>query len=270
MYGFGIGISPSNRLFSSGGGSLDPDASAFITTASITDGTQQSAINQLVLDLKSYSIWSKMYAIYPMVGGNSTSHSYNLKNISQFQLSFVGGWTHSLTGALPNGTNAYANTLLNASTLSLPYIGYYSRSNTNNGLAQIDMGCGPGVSSSYLWVSAWYNNGGYSNILGRNSSQSILLNGGASTDSRGLFWVNKIGSTAKIGKNYSILNSATDSVNTPNINIYVGAMNNNSIAQSFTNRECSFSIIANGLTDIDTSNLYTSVQAFQTTSSRNV
>jgi len=42
--------------------SVDPDAQAFITAASITDPTQQSAINQLVLDLKGYSIWTKMKA----------------------------------------------------------------------------------------------------------------------------------------------------------------------------------------------------------------
>ena len=58
---------------------VDPDAQAFITAASITDPTQQIAINQLVVDLKGYNIWSKMKAIYPYVGGTSTSTSYNLK-----------------------------------------------------------------------------------------------------------------------------------------------------------------------------------------------
>ena len=68
------------------------DAQAFITAASITDPTQQSAINQLVVDLKGYGVWTKMQAIYPFVGGTSTSTSYNLKNTAQFQISWKGEW----------------------------------------------------------------------------------------------------------------------------------------------------------------------------------
>jgi hypothetical protein len=54
----------------------DPDAYSFITAASITSQMQQSAVNQLVLDLKSYGLWSKMLAIYPAVGGNLIPHSW--------------------------------------------------------------------------------------------------------------------------------------------------------------------------------------------------
>jgi len=38
---------------------VDTDAQAFITAASITDSTQQSAINTLVTQLKTYGIWTK-------------------------------------------------------------------------------------------------------------------------------------------------------------------------------------------------------------------
>ena len=59
---------------------FDADAQAFITAASITDPTQQSAINTLVVNLKSYGIWNQMFAIYPFVGGTAASHKWNLKN----------------------------------------------------------------------------------------------------------------------------------------------------------------------------------------------
>ena len=94
--------------------SNDPDAQAFINAAGITGTTQQSAINTLVVSLKANNIWTKFDAIYPMVGGTATTHKFNLKNPADtnaaYRLSFVGGWTHSSTGALPNGTNAYADT----------------------------------------------------------------------------------------------------------------------------------------------------------------
>ena len=62
------------------GVAYDPDAQAFITAAGITDNTQKSAINTLVLDMKGFGIWTKMKAIYPFVGGTATTHKFNLKN----------------------------------------------------------------------------------------------------------------------------------------------------------------------------------------------
>jgi hypothetical protein len=117
---------------------IDPDASLFLRTAGITDTTQQSAIDTLVLELKNAGIWSKMKAIYPFVGGTATTHKFNLKDPrdadAAFRLSFVGGWTHSSTGALPNGTNAYADTFLriadNYSTRFMS-ISYYARTDSN-------------------------------------------------------------------------------------------------------------------------------------------
>ncbi len=46
---------------------VDADATAFISAAGITDLTQAAAINTLVNDLKTYGLWAKMKAFYPMV-----------------------------------------------------------------------------------------------------------------------------------------------------------------------------------------------------------
>ena len=114
-------------------GQFDPDAQAFITAAAIADPTQQAAINTLVVDLKGYSIWTKMQALYPMVGGTASTHKFNLKNPldtdAAFRLVFSGGWTHSANGALPNGTNAYADTFITPSTslsLNSTHISYWA------------------------------------------------------------------------------------------------------------------------------------------------
>ena len=74
MFSFGFNVKPRKA----GGVSYDADAQTFFTAASITDTTQKSAVNQLVLDLKSANIWTKFKAIYPFVGGTSTTHKYNL------------------------------------------------------------------------------------------------------------------------------------------------------------------------------------------------
>ena len=248
------------------------DAENFIIAAGITDNTQKLAINNLVDDLKLYGLWTKMKAIYPFVGGNSFSHKFNLKDPrdlnAAFRLTFNGGGTHGLNGYFPNGTNAYAETYLNPnSILTKPFIGYYSRTNANTATDQIDMGAIAGVG---LWISAWYNASGFSNFLGRNSSNAVLLVGPAITDSRAWFWTNKVVNTAKLGINTSIVNSSSDTSLPPNINLYIGANNYNNVAGGYTNRECAFSLLADGLTDTDTSNLYILIQKFQTTLGRHV
>ena len=100
--------------------SFDVDAQAFITAAAITDSTQQNAINTLVLALKGYSIWTKMKAIYPIVGGTASQHKYNLKDPRDldvaFRLAFATGWTHSVNGIKGNGTTAFADSFFNLST----------------------------------------------------------------------------------------------------------------------------------------------------------
>ena len=143
----GIGV----QSFVSAGAGTDADAQAFITAAGITDATQQSAINTLVTDLKGYGIWTKMKAIYPFVGGTSSTHKWNLKDPrdldAAFRLVFNGGGTHSSTVYKPNGTNGYADTKLSPSsvqTLNSTHISFYSRLNLADG---DDLSCYNGVST---------------------------------------------------------------------------------------------------------------------------
>ena len=86
---------------------LDSDAQAFIAAAGISNPTEISAINTLVLDLKNNNnLWTTLKAIYPMVGGTATSCKFNLKDPrdlnAAYRLQFNGGWTFSSTGAKPN------------------------------------------------------------------------------------------------------------------------------------------------------------------------
>ena len=77
---------------------FDSDAQAFITAAGIS-GSNADAINTLVLDLKSYNLWTKMYVIYPLIGASSTSQKLNLLNPNTYTGSFKasGGGASSIT-----------------------------------------------------------------------------------------------------------------------------------------------------------------------------
>jgi hypothetical protein len=74
-------INSNYKIYGSATASFDPDYSAFITATGITQPTQSAALETLVSDLKSYGLWSKMKAIYPMVTDKYNLYS-NTENLS--------------------------------------------------------------------------------------------------------------------------------------------------------------------------------------------
>lgn len=261
-------------ISSSGGVLYDADALAFITVASITDATQKTAINTLVTDLKTANIWTKMKALYPFVGGSATSHKYNLKDPrdldAAYRLVFNGGWTHSSTGVLPNGTTAYADTKLNENTvmtLGSEHMSYYSRTNALG--TYVDMGVWDNsfnFGSQMLTRITYPSSDSFTGYVQDVSNTYV-----ANTDSTGLFVINRTStSQLKLQKN-STINTFTSNVsNKVNNTIYIGARNINSLSLLYSPRESAFASIGDSLTDTEASDLYTAVQTFQTTLNRQV
>jgi len=255
----GIGV----QSFVSAGVSNDADAQAFITAAGITDATQQSAINTLVTDLKGYGIWTKMKAIYPFVGGTSTTHKWNLKDPrdldAAFRLVFNGGWTHSNTGALPGGVNGNANTFLNASgnlsTSSAHLSNYLGTADTNSGII-----IGTGNLSCYVQRTS-------SAIEGSLATTSVSAVSNSNTAAFYLLF-RPNNTQQKFQKNGSII--LTDSKNSSSYtsaNIYIASYGNSGF---WSNARFQFTSIGDGLTDTEAANLYTAVQAYQTTLNRQI
>ena len=267
----------------------DSDAQAFITAAAITNETQQTAIDTLVIALKADGIWSKIGILYPFVGGNETSHRYNLKSAGSYLLTFYGGWTHSSTGAQPNGIDAYASTgyLDSAYGVNI-HRAVYSRQNIE--------GTGKELAVSNTYISG--DSGG----------------GGANT-----FDIGIVNFTTQLGDSYSFANHTTPNalglfvssrtgagqggldisgyrngtlLSTVNTNSGYGMGSNFTTGKpiylsahyyyvdedgvplehvgEYSNREQSFVSYGEGLTSAEVANLYTRVQAFQTTLDRAV
>ena len=256
----------------------DPDAQAFVSAAELTSQTQANAVNTLVIGMKAQGLWTKMKAIYPMVGGTASTHKFNLKNPldtnAAFRLQFLGSWTHSSTGALPNfGTNAYANTFLNPTTSLTSSLGlsYYSRTNANTALDQVDIGAITGL--NYFYLTTQYNVTGLVNrFFGRCASSSVAVNT-ANADARGYYYLGKTGNGANLLKSFKngvLQDTQTGAGVNPNNTVFVGAANDSGTTLYYTNRECAFATISDGLTDAEATNCYTLVQQFQTTLGRQV
>ena len=261
-----------------GQGGFDADAQAFFdrvdTAGGTLSATEQDAVNTLVVQMKADGIWTKMKAIYPMVGASAAACAQNLKS-SSFTGTFTSGWTFASTGATPNGTSAYMNTGLNPSLQtnwsSNNHQSFYSRTQTPSG-AGWNMGVGDVFSGKPLFGLsvvrssniAIYDSGNFPNA--RTSSSE--------TDARA-FWLGSCtaSNTRKLIKNGSVItsNTNTDTNAAPNNVIYLGALKDTStIGDQFMPQQCAFSSIGDGLTDTEASDLYTAVQAFQTTLSRQV
>lgn len=253
----------------------DPDALAFIQASSIPQTSQKLAINQLVLDLKAYGIWSKMRAIYPMVGGSAFYHKWNLKDPrdldAAYRLNFVGGWTHSAAGAKPNGTNAYADTFLVSDTMALNSIhsSFYSRTNFTDNNYKINLGYLRTTPDSYSDIALDWN--GVSVYRLNNGGVYTSVSSGG--NNQGFYTVSRTASNViRAFKNGSIILNAADASNVTanNRSFYIGAGNNNGTAQYFTPNECAFVSLGDGLTNTEAANFYTAVQTFQVTLGRSI
>jgi hypothetical protein len=266
MYGYGYSMYL-RRFFGDG---IDPDAEAFIIAAGINKPIQEAAINNLVIGLKADGLWNKMKAIYPFVGGTATAHKFNLKDPrdldAAFRLVFFGGWTHDINGSQPNGTNAYADTNFNALNnfnASSRHLSFYNRTDTAKGY---DMGCYSGFNDTML----------ASRFTASTSAYTCFgsISGGYTTATTptalGFIQSNNISSSEKIYKNGSSIVSSTRAITNVNLQIFIGAGNFDLLAAAYTDHQCAFASIGDGLNDTEAANLNTRVQAFQTALSRQV
>jgi len=266
-------ILASHGIIASQIASLDADAVAFFTRVTTAGGTlsttEKQAVNQLVLDLKANSLWTPMKAIYPMVGASAAACAQNLKS-SSFTGTFTStGWTFASTGVTPNGTSAYFDSNLTPSgnlSQNSNHMSFYSRTN-NSAASSIEIGSLTTSPASYFHSHIYYPGGLYYMLLGQSTASSV-----SNTSSLGFFNGNRKNSTTvshfKNGSNISDLTASSVTLNS--LNIYIGAGNINGSASNFSDRQCAFASIGDGLTDTEASSFYTAVQAFQEALNREV
>jgi hypothetical protein len=201
----------------------------------------------------------------------ASQFKYNLVNPvdsdAAFRLVFNGGWTHSSTGATPNGTNGYADTKFNQATYLTQTngeIGSYLRTNTTG--TYVDMGC-HFAGSDYALITKLADN----NFYGRIATLDINSNYQPAT-TLGLFAVRANGTnSAKFTRNGTTqATKATSTFAIESLNIGIGSAINNTGGIYFSPRQTAFNYISDSLTDTEASNLYSRVQQFQVSLSRNV
>jgi hypothetical protein len=184
-----------------------------------------------------------------------------------FRLTFSGGWTHSATGALPNGTNGYSNTFATKTIF------------TNN-----DLGCQGAFMTAQSGSTIRYDFGIQtvgaffalrSHNLGGNNS---FFNGSASPKATSVVMKN-LGfiASSRIANNdcKTIIQDGSIISNTTNdaspyhtVSFYIG--NTNPLNSGDSNREFRFYFLSDPLSSSELTSLRTATITFNTTLGRNV
>jgi hypothetical protein len=115
-------------------GGADPVVQTFVssTYANITDVAQVSALNYLVTSLKENGLWDRIRLLYPFVGGNATSHRFNLIDPALYAITFTGSFVHNSSGisgtasASATATTGFLDADLDITNLSFGYYGTWN------------------------------------------------------------------------------------------------------------------------------------------------
>lgn len=253
----------------------DSDAQAFITATGIS-GTNATAINQLVIDLKNANIWSKMKAVYPIIGGTATSHKFNLINPADtnaaFRLVFNGGVTHSSTGILFNGTNGWADSFMNMNSNFTAYDIHLSANINNDWTGTLQQGhigaFSSSTSANRLAATASTNE---SSLLGGSTAGTYgVIKTVTSTTHKGFFCGSRTANNVHnfIGANGTIDSNTTTTTSTqPSLTLGLGCRRG-STNDFYSGFGYSFFSAGVGLTTTEMTALKTAVNNYQTTLGR--
>ena len=243
----------------------------FVTAAGITNPSDISALNSLYVNLDADGLISKMDVIYPFIGGNETAHSYNLLDTGSFTLSFNGTWVHNGNGITSDGSTAYANTQFQPNVHATGFtssgsLGMYS---LTTGSQQYDMGSkastGPGTRQQTAMIIKYSDN-----EYKPGTPVGAISYADDNLDGSGLYIASVTGTTTKGSIDGQIIHTTGSGTYTnSDRQIYIGAFNGDSIGD-YSARTYAFTFIGKGLTDEDHSNLYTTIQTYQTALGREV
>jgi hypothetical protein len=227
------------------------------------------ALNTFVTGLKANNIWSKMSAIYPLVGGNATDHRLNLVNPNSYRINYYGGWTHNANGITGNGTNTYGDTTFAPSgTLGInsTHFALYSRTGGGGGTTGRH-------GSNALWITP--NDGNTLRAVVYNTDITAVQI--TTLNSVGVIMVSRTGSTALfsyIPSNTSFTTSSfgsdTPTITNPTASIYIGARNDITSPAYYDSRNMSFYSIGTGLTFTEAQTFGTLVQNLQIALNRQI
>ena len=259
---------------------LDPDTQAYLDATGL-DASFAPALDSLVRDLKSHDLWSKMSAVYPMIGGTAALHRWNLMDPrdadAAYRLTFVDGGSSSHSDALGYRANeegqvldgGYADTHcvpLDTLDQDSTHLAFYSLAEVPP-IDRTEMGCftwPPAGSEARFHVIAFYAGSFF--YYGMNEAGASSTSVPSST---GLFVATRTASNlqAAYRNGEPLATSSNLSIPQSPQTIWLGGIN---FYRACSDLPCGFASIGSGFTDQNVADLYAVVQAYQTALARQV
>lgn len=259
------------------------EALAYLNTVVVSGGTvsptASAATITLFTSIVSNGLWDKINAMYPILGGVAASHSINARSsVGTYDITFNGGWTHSVSGMTGNGTNGYGTTLSRPDLVFGTGTTHLSISVNAQGTVSRIYDMGANASDAGLTQQL--------NIMSkRNPADGLSLFDAGDFDG-GNGRVSTITATTANGITVGSARAATDRIlyrdgftmatqtaNEPlsytTNTIYIGGQNAGGIAKYFTDNRYSFATIGSGLTNTEIVNLTNIINTYQTSLGRN-
>lgn len=253
------------------GPSFDPDAQAIINGIVARSGTipggGQTAINDFVVSLKGFSIWSMIDWMAGMVGGNAACNGMNWILPGTDDIVWSGTITQNANGVTGNGTDGYGDTGVTPTDVGANGgFTFYKRVH-GTGDNNIPVGVDDGALNSFVFVE----NNAFGQKYGRFGGDEIAVQAGA--PGIGTWAVNRTSSTDL----QLYYNGASVNTNT-NLVVFVGlalpffilARNQGGSENNFCNGNYCFFALHAGMTPTQAANFRTAIQSLQLALSRNV
>jgi hypothetical protein len=262
------------NVYSTGLPEANTYLSAVVAAGGTVDSTMSAATRTLFQSIWSNGLNTSMVAMYPFIGGTAASHAVQGMSPGTYNLTFNGGWTQNVSGATPNGTNAYANTSVVPSTpgftLSGGSVGVYCGTDASTGCAVGSTGTANGALALFpvlLNPTKQIATTFWNNTVGAYSVTTV-------PDALGLISIARSGSTSTVqfyrrGGFVSSQNHSALSLS--NVSTYLGANNQfNTTINNYSTYRQQFTYLYGGtLTTSQMSTLNDIIQTYQTSLGRN-
>lgn len=260
------------------------EAQAYLTrvvqSGGTVDATASAATITLFTSIVSNNLWDKLYAFYPTLGGVAASHTINARsNGGLYDLTFNGGWTHNSSGMQPNGTNGYADTGLNPSSVigngNASSLGIYVNLQGSVGDRIYDMGVATSDAlSSDMWdITAKRTSGtGNQTLFDSGTLPSSRVSTTSQSSASGMT-IGSVRSTTDrtLYRNGSNIATQTTSasITYANRTLVIGAQKSEIPISYYSSNRYAFAFMGAGLTNTDIVNLSSIINTYQTSLGRN-
>jgi hypothetical protein len=258
-------------LSGSGSGFAAETTSLLARMSSQPNGARQTLINNLIVSLKNTSVWAALDVLHVYAAADSQAALLNWKTAAADGTLVNAPSFSADRGFTGNGTTSYINTNFNPVTFSgvqyaqdSCHMGVWSRTDAVN--AGIDIGMRTSASTFQSLMQIRISGDNYTLRPNVNASPSSVAGATASSGNIVLRRNAASGATATtVFRNGSSVASQNSTSAAPaSLSFFVGAVNTNGTASSFSAREYAAAHLGANLTDQNISDLYSALNTYMT------